>query len=46
MAMRPFERFKLDTTRRHFFGTGGNLLGTAALGSLLGRPALRRTLPA
>jgi hypothetical protein len=34
--MNAFEQFRLNVTRRHFFGTGANLLGTAALASLTG----------
>ena len=35
--MKPFDEFRLNLTRRHFFEGGRNLLGAAALGSLLGR---------
>ncbi|MCA9239033.1 MAG: sulfatase, partial [Planctomycetales bacterium] len=38
--MSAIERLKLDMTRRHFFGAGGNLLGTAAMASLAGGSAL------
>jgi hypothetical protein len=34
--MIPFEDFRLNMTRRHFFAAGSNLLGTAALASLAG----------
>ena len=34
--MNAFEQFRLNVTRRHFLGTGTNLLGTAALASLAG----------
>lgn len=34
--MQLWDEFKLQQTRRHFFGTGGHLLGGAALASLLG----------
>ncbi len=37
--MTPFEQFKLNLTRRHFFAQGSNVLGTAALASLLGSTA-------
>ncbi len=37
--MTPFEQFKLNLTRRHFFAQGSNVLGTAALASLLGQSA-------
>jgi hypothetical protein len=37
--MNTFDEFRQNITRRHFFAKGSNLLGTAALGSLLG-PAL------
>src|SRR5258708_917133 len=32
--MNPFDEFKRNITRRHFFAKGSNLLGTAALASL------------
>lgn len=35
--MNLFDQFKLNLTRRHFFAQGSNLLGTAALASLMGR---------
>jgi hypothetical protein len=34
--MNPFDQFKLNITRRHFFQAGSHVLGTAALASLLG----------
>src|SRR6266852_2053207 len=34
--MNPFDEFKQNITRRHFFAKGSNLLGTAALASLCG----------
>ncbi len=34
--MIPFEQFKRQITRRHFFADGSHLLGTATLASLLG----------
>jgi hypothetical protein len=34
--MNPFEQFKLNVTRRHFFQAGSHVLGTAALASLMG----------
>lgn len=34
--MNPFDQFKLNVTRRHFFQAGSNVLGTAALASLMG----------
>ncbi len=37
--MTPFEQFRLQLTRRHFFEQGRNLLGTAAIASLGLRPA-------
>ncbi|MBL8811095.1 MAG: DUF1501 domain-containing protein [Planctomycetaceae bacterium] len=37
--MTPFEQFKLNLTRRHFFAQGSNVLGSAALASLLGSTA-------
>ncbi|SFJ47846.1 DUF1501 domain-containing protein [Planctomicrobium piriforme] len=38
--MSPFDQFRLNMTRRHFFSQGSNLLGTAALASLLGGTGL------
>ena len=35
--MSIFDEFKQNITRRHFFAKGSNLLGTAALGSLVGQ---------
>jgi len=35
--MNPFEHWRLNMTRRHFFAQGANLLGTAALTALAGR---------
>src|SRR5262249_44320590 len=32
-----FQRLKQNMTRRHFFAAGGNVLGAAALASLLGQ---------
>ena len=34
--MNPFNEFVQNMTRRHFFAAGGNVLGAAALASLLG----------
>jgi hypothetical protein len=34
--MNPFDQFRQNLTRRHFFAQGGNLLGGAALASLVG----------
>jgi hypothetical protein len=34
--MNPFDQFKLNVTRRHFFQAGSHVLGTAALASLMG----------
>jgi hypothetical protein len=34
--MNPFDQFRLNMTRRHFFQAGSHLLGGAALASLLG----------
>src|SRR5436305_14251619 len=34
--MHPFNEYVRNITRRHFFFSGANLLGAAALGSLLG----------
>ena len=34
--MNPFDQFKLNVTRRHFFQAGSHVLGTAALASLVG----------
>ncbi len=36
--MNPFDQFKLNLTRRHFFSAGSNVVGTAALASLMGTP--------
>ena len=36
--MNTFEEFRLNMTRRYFFSRGSNVLGTAALASLLGQP--------
>ena len=36
--MNPIEQYKLNVTRRHFFQTGANVLGGAALASLIGDP--------
>ncbi len=38
--MTPFDEFKRNITRRHFFSQGSHLLGGAALASLLGEAAL------
>ncbi len=38
--MNPFEQYKLNLTRRHFFGAGAHLLGGAALASLAGASPL------
>src|SRR5207302_2936126 len=35
--MNTFDEFTQNITRRHFFAKGSNLLGTAALGSLVGQ---------
>jgi hypothetical protein len=35
--MNPFDQYKLNVTRRHFFKAGSHVLGTAALASLMGR---------
>jgi len=40
--MNPFEEFKQNITRRHFFAKGSNLLGTAALGTLMGNAFANR----
>ena len=37
--MNPFDQFRLNMTRRHFFRTGSHLLGGAALASLLAEQA-------
>ncbi|NOY41923.1 MAG: DUF1501 domain-containing protein [Planctomycetes bacterium] len=37
--MVPFEEFKRNITRRHFFSQGSHLLGGAALATLTGMPA-------
>src|SRR5665213_1910411 len=34
--MIPFDQFKQNITRRHFFAKGSSLLGTAAMASLCG----------
>ena len=36
--MNLFDQYKLNLTRRHFFSAGSNVLGTAALSSLMGTP--------
>ena len=36
--MNLFDQFKLNLTRRHFFSAGSNVVGTAALASLMGTP--------
>ncbi|WP_437227299.1 DUF1501 domain-containing protein [Planctomicrobium sp. SH661] len=41
--MNPFDQFKLNMTRRHFFGQGTNLLGGAALATLAARNGLGNT---
>ncbi|MFV0444492.1 MAG: DUF1501 domain-containing protein [Planctomycetaceae bacterium] len=41
--MRLFDEFLLNQTRRHFFANGRNLLGGAALASLLGQTATAGT---
>lgn len=38
--MSLFDDYRLNMTRRHFFSQGANLLGTAALTSLLGRTVM------
>jgi len=38
ISMNTFEEFRLNMTRRYFFSRGSNVLGTAALASLLGQP--------
>jgi hypothetical protein len=38
--MIPFHEFKQNITRRHFFAQGSNVLGWAALASLMGKDAL------
>src|SRR6267142_430560 len=40
--MNPFDEFQKTITRRHFFAKGSNLLGTAALGSLVGQGLVNR----
>ena len=42
--MNAFEQFRLNVTRRHFLGTGTNLLGTAALASLAGNGLAERAV--
>jgi hypothetical protein len=44
--MNAFEQFRLNVTRRHFLGTGANLLGTAALASLAGNGLAQRAVAA
>lgn len=44
--MTPFEEFRLNVTRRHFFAAGSNLLGTAALASLSGASTTQHAGPA
>ena len=39
--MHPFNEYARNITRRHFFFSGANLLGAAALGSLLGEQGAR-----
>src|SRR3954468_2174073 len=39
--MHPFNEYVRNITRRHFFYSGANLLGAAALGSLLGEQTAR-----
>src|SRR5947209_13449138 len=39
--MNPFHEFVGNMTRRHFFAAGGNVLGAAALASLLGQDGAR-----
>ena len=34
--MNLFEQYRQNITRRHFFSQGSNVLGTAALASLVG----------
>jgi hypothetical protein len=41
--MNPFNEFKLNVTRRHFFATGSHAVGWAALSTLMGRAALGET---
>jgi hypothetical protein len=41
--MNPLDEFRRNMTRRHFFASGANLLGTAALASLMGPDALADT---
>src|SRR5580704_3968909 len=40
--MNPFEEYKLQETRRHFFARGKNLLGYTALSSLIGQAMQRQ----
>ena len=42
--MNPFEQFKLQETRRHFFSRGKNVMGYAALSSLLGEAMSRQSM--
>ncbi|WP_437187325.1 DUF1501 domain-containing protein [Planctomicrobium sp. SH668] len=44
--MNPFDQFKLNMTRRHFFGAGGHLLGGAALATLAAKNGFGSTAPA
>ncbi len=41
--MSLFEEYRLQQTRRHFFSQGRNLLGSAALATLLGQSAAAKT---
>ena len=36
--MNAFEQFRLNMTRRYFFSQGSNVIGAAALASLMGIP--------
>lgn len=36
--MNAFEQFRLNMTRRYFFSQGSNVIGAAALASLIGMP--------
>jgi hypothetical protein len=45
-AMNAFEQFRLNVTRRHFLGTGTNLLGTASLATLTGSGLTNRAVAA
>ncbi len=42
--MNLFDQFKLNITRRHFFGQGTNLLGGVALATLAGRDSSANTI--